>query len=151
MNSEGVHSSFTYLERSGAGFNRTAWLTNCKVVLRANLPTGTPVSLRVVRTDDSKWKVREPSGRVSPDAFDWLTYLGTNGTVYKARVKCEVSSGDPITIYTKFEEKSEDGRQHKDKIDTIEVVDWDGSKWKVEVLDVGAEEGQPEFRLTRLS
>jgi hypothetical protein len=119
-------------------------------VFRADVPPKSPIKLRLLRTEDSRWKVKEPSGRVSDNSFSQLTYLGTNGTVYKSRVKCEVSGTDPIKIYTKFEERSEDGKQHKDNIETIEIVDWDGSHWKVEVLDVQGEEGQPAFNLTKL-
>ena len=140
MNSNGVHSKFTYFERAGGGFERTAWLTECKVDI--SIPP-------VQSTKDSKWKVEEPSGRVSPNEFDRLTYLGSNGTVYTAQVHCEKRMG-LNNIVTVFEEKSEDGKQRKNNIKSIEIVDWDNSVWKVEILDVDGSSGQPYFNLTKL-
>lgn len=155
MNSEGVASQFTYLERAGDGFQRTAWLTESEIVfVVGGIPTGTPVDLIISHTNDSKWKVREPSGRVSPNEFSRLTYLGTNGTVYKASVNCEGSLGEPPKIYTHFTETSEDGKQKKNKIKSIEIVDWDNSHWRVEIRDVQVHiknsKGQPDFYLTKI-
>lgn len=91
MNTNGRHSEFTYLERAGAAYQRTAYLTEAKVVIQLGA---------IQATNDSKWKVREPSGRVSHVDFDWLTYLGTNGTVYRAKVHCEGSHGLSLKEYT---------------------------------------------------
>ena len=140
MNSNGTHAEFTYRERAGGGFERTAWLTECKADI--SVPP-------IQKTTDSKWKVREPSGRVSPNEFTSLTYLGSNGTVYKSQVHCEKRMGLD-SIATHFEETSEDGKQHKNNIKSIEIVDWDNSVWRVEILDVDGSHGQPYFKLTKL-
>jgi hypothetical protein len=142
VNSPGITSKFEYQE--SPGICRTAWLT----VSRIN--SNAAVIFRITDTEDSKWRVKNP-GKPSDDGdYDWLTYLGTDGAQWHCKVHCEGKNERPNErIHTWFEDEKLPDFGNKDR-DFIEIVDWEGGKWKVEIEDVHGPVGQPQFYLSKL-
>jgi hypothetical protein len=142
LNSPGTTDRFEYQE--SAGVNRTAWLT----VSRIN--SNAAVIIRITDTVDSKWRVKNPAKANDDGDYDWLTYLGTDGAQWHCKVHCEGKSGPPNEwIHTWFEDEKLPNYGNKDR-QFIEIVDWQGGNWKLEIQDVPGPVGQPHFYLSKL-
>lgn len=143
MNQEGITDRFEYQESPGV--NRTAWLTVSRINSNVSLP-----GVNITDTVDSKWRVKNPDKPHDDGDYSWLTYLGTDGAQWHCKVHCEGKGSPPNErINTWFEDEKLPGHGNKNR-KFIEIVDWQGGKWKVEIQQVRAQQGRPHFRLSRL-
>lgn len=118
QNQLGKCAQIAYL--AGPSAPRTAWLEATNVV---NPNNGV--------ASNSRWFVQNP-GSTNPDApNDWLTYLGTDGTSWQAKIRCRWING---FVKVWIESQRVDGTQNHDSQD-IYIVDPKGKTWHLAVQE----------------
>jgi hypothetical protein len=118
QNQLGTSPKIAYLE--GTGVPRTAWLEATSVVNPNNA---------VMSTSDSRWFVQNPANANPDGPNDWLTYLGADGTIWQAKIRCRWIQG---SVKVWIESQRADGTQNHDSQD-IYIVDPQGKKWHLSV------------------
>jgi hypothetical protein len=83
------------------------------------------------RANNPWWFVKKPGG-VWDGPYEWLTYLGTDGNLWKTRLR---GSTVPISneIILSFESQKLDGGGHNE---TMEIVSWKGKKFHLTIDSV---------------